>query len=45
MARCLLIVVLGMSLAACGDSRLPEYELTGNAMGTTFNITLIDALE
>jgi len=45
MARCLLIVVLGMSLAACGDSRLPEYELSGNAMGTTFNITLIDPAE
>jgi thiamine biosynthesis lipoprotein len=31
------------SLAACdSDSRLPEHELTGSAMGTTFSILLID---
>lgn len=41
MVRLFLTMVL--ALAACGgDSRLPEYELSGSAMGTTFNITLVD---
>lgn len=44
MTRLLLISLL--ALAACGsDSRLPQYELSGNAMGTTFNITLVDPAE
>ena len=28
-------------LAACGDSRLPELELSGSTMGTTFSVTLV----
>lgn len=37
---CLLIPTL--LLAACGgDARLPQYELTGSALGTTFSVLLI----
>lgn len=44
MTRLFLISLL--ALAACGsESRLPQYELSGNAMGTTFNITLVDPAE
>jgi len=45
MIRQLLITVLALSLSACADSRLPEYEMTGSAMGTTFNIVLVDPAE
>jgi thiamine biosynthesis lipoprotein len=38
----LLIVLSSMLLAACGDeSLLPTYDLSGNTMGTTFNIMLV----
>ncbi len=37
---CLLIPTL--LLAACGgDARLPQYELTGSALGTTFSVLLV----
>ncbi len=31
-----------LALTACGNDSLPQYELSGSAMGTTFNITLVD---
>ncbi len=40
MTRLFLISLL--ALAACGNESLPQYELSGSAMGTTFNITLVD---
>jgi len=43
MTRLFLISLL--ALAACGSESLPQYELSGNAMGTTFNITLVDPAE
>ena len=37
------LLPLLLLLVACGgESRLPQYELSGNAMGTTFNILLVD---
>jgi len=44
MARLLQIFLLipTLLLAACdGTSRLPQYELSGNAMGTTFSVLLV----
>lgn len=32
---------LALLLAGCGDSRLPQYELSGNTMGTTFRVLLV----
>ncbi len=32
-------------LAACGSDRLPQLELTGTALGTTFKIAVVDAPE
>ena len=29
-------------LAGCGDGRLPEYELSGPVMGTTFSVKLVN---
>jgi len=41
-----LFVLLPALLAACSsDSRLPEFELSGSTMGTTFNILLVDPSE
>lgn len=41
---CLLLPTL--LVAACeGDTRMPEYELSGNAMGTTFNVLLVSPSE
>ncbi|MBT8068336.1 MAG: FAD:protein FMN transferase [Gammaproteobacteria bacterium] len=37
---CLLVLTLGVT-ACSGSSRLPEFELGGNALGTTFNILLV----
>ena len=37
---CLLIPML-MLVACEGNSRLPQYELSGNAMGTTFSVLLV----
>ena len=39
-ALCLFCVVL---LAACGNDRLPQLELAGTALGTTFKIAIVDA--
>ncbi len=39
-ARGLLILFLAV-LGSCGEPRLPTYDLSGNTMGTTFNITLV----
>lgn len=35
------LIVSFVVIGACGDKLLPSYELSGNAMGTTFNITLV----
>jgi thiamine biosynthesis lipoprotein len=41
-ARFLLMTLLALALAACTrDARLPEVELTGDTMGTTFSIKLV----
>lgn len=43
MVRLFVTSVLTLALAACGgESRLPQYELSGSAMGTSFNIVLVD---
>jgi len=39
-ARSALILSLAL-VGACGEKLLPTYDLSGNAMGTTFNITLV----
>lgn len=39
-ARGLLILFL-VVLGSCGEPLLPTYDLSGNTMGTTFNITLV----
>jgi len=46
MTRSLIVCVLlpSLLLAACDrDSRLPEYELSGGAMGTTYSVLLVDS--
>ena len=43
-ARGLLILSFAL-LGACGDKLLPTYDLSGNAMGTSFNITLVAPAE
>ncbi len=37
----LALIVSFVVIGACGDKLLPSYDLGGNAMGTTFNITLV----
>lgn len=45
-ARLVFITLLALSSAGCArDSRLPEVELTGRTMGTTFGIKLVAAAE
>jgi len=41
------LVVLPATLlfVACGDARLPEFELSGSTMGTTFNVVLVSPHE
>ncbi|MDJ0792657.1 MAG: FAD:protein FMN transferase [Woeseiaceae bacterium] len=34
-----------LMLAACGSDRLPQLELTGTALGTTFKVAIVDAPE
>ncbi len=41
--RSALVLLLGLLLAACGSERLPQLELAGNTLGTTFKIALVDA--
>ncbi len=44
MRRVLCLFCLAL-LAACGSDRLPQLELTGSALGTTFKIAIVDAPE
>ncbi len=37
----LALLVSFVAIGACGDPLLPSYDLSGNTMGTTFNITLV----
>jgi len=37
-----LLLLPALVLAACGDSRLPQLELAGSAMGTTFKVLLVE---
>jgi len=37
----LALLVSFLAIGACGDPLLPSYDLSGNTMGTTFNITLV----
>lgn len=37
----LALVVSFLVIGACGDKLLPSYDLSGNTMGTTFNITVV----
>lgn len=39
--RQLLLLLPALALFACGDSRLPQLELSGQAMGTTFKVLLV----
>lgn len=38
----ILTVVAALTIGACTDDRLPEYELTGPVMGTSFSVKLVD---
>ncbi len=37
-----LLLLSALVLTACGDSRLPQLELTGSALGTTFKVVLVE---
>jgi len=39
LTSCLVLLAIG----ACGDARLPQLDLTGEAMGTTFNVAIVEA--
>lgn len=39
-ARCVLLLSFAL-VVACSEKRLPTFDLGGNAMGTTFNITIV----
>lgn len=39
--RHVVVLSAALLLAACGDARLPELELSGSTMGTTFSVTLV----
>ncbi|MDH3548697.1 MAG: FAD:protein FMN transferase, partial [Gammaproteobacteria bacterium] len=43
--RRFLLLLPALALVACGDSRLPQLELTGSAMGTTFKVVLVEPPE
>ncbi len=38
----LVALAMLLQLGACGDARLPTWELSGSALGTTFSVTLVD---
>ncbi len=40
-----LLLVAALLLAACGDGRLPQLELGGSALGTTFNVSIVEPPE
>ncbi len=37
-------LLLLLALAACGDQRLPQLELAGSALGTTFRVAIVEPL-
>lgn len=39
------LLLPALLLVACGDGRLPQLELNGSAMGTTFSVTIVAAPE
>ena len=39
------LLLLLPALAACGDQRLPQLELGGSALGTTFRIAIVEPAE
>lgn len=41
--RSFIATVALLALAACGDGRLPQLDLTGEAMGTTFKVSVVEA--
>jgi len=41
--RRLLLLLPALLLAACGDGRLPQLQLGGSALGTTFNVSIVEA--
>ncbi len=43
--RYFLALLPALALCACGDSRLPQLELSGHAMGTTFKVILVEPPE
>jgi thiamine biosynthesis lipoprotein len=43
--RLRVLLLLLAALAACGDQRLEQVELTGNALGTTFRIAIVAPLQ
>ena len=45
MRRAALCLFCALIVAACGSGRLPQLELTGTALGTTFKVAIVDAPE
>ena len=45
LARRLLPLLPALLLTACGDSRLPQLQLDGSALGTTFNVSIVEPPE
>ena len=43
--RALLLLSVTLIVAACGDGRLPQLELVGEAMGTTFKVAIVEPSE
>ena len=43
--RHFLALLPALALCACGDNRLPQVELSGHAMGTTFKVLLVEPSE
>ena len=42
LARRLLPLLTALLLTACGDSRLPQLQLGGSALGTSFNVSIVE---
>ena len=45
MPRSLLSLLPALLLAACGDGRLPQLEIDGSALGTTFRVSVVEPPE
>jgi thiamine biosynthesis lipoprotein len=45
MPRGLLSLLPALLLTACGDGRLPQLEIDGGALGTTFNVSIVEPPE